>query len=813
MANRDYTIIVYKIIMLEYVYLIHFYRSAFMRTLRILALFFLCFWVYTNIKNGSTINMPLFSLSLFMQVEIFFMYKVARVLPPVSVQQNDGENLYLSCTSMVLERVITHQKTIQIIESLIKTSQGQFILQKLPADKKEVQLIEVQLQDLLTTAASLSKSAQGRFITTMDVMISYLILTESKTKLLFNKKLKQEELINILFWVRQMFKTEEYPQKKRVELYGNGIGESLTTGWTLETKKYTQDYSYIAYKQKPQIFGRDKEFALMIQAISKTENNNVLLVGDPGSGKENLVSLFASESYLHTRSKAVPHIKILELMVGPLIAGAANRSDLESRLQAIINEVSHSGNIILYIPEIQNIAGSSSYNIDLSGALLPYLKSGSIPIIASVSVGNYKSYIEKSPLIEAFTIVKLEEPDKQTSMIMLLRKAVEIEEKNHIILTYKAIEAAVEYADRYFQDSVLPGSAASVLEDVAHSVRMSTDKKSSKVYVLADDVINAIQAKTHIAITQPEGAEKDLLLHLEEKMHQRVIGQQDAIVAIAESMRRLRAGLVSLKRPISFLFLGPTGVGKTESAKALAELYFGGEDKMIRLDMSEYADEDGVKRLLGAPPGEGEERGELTDKIADHQFSLVLLDEFEKAHPKIIDLFLQVLEDGRLTDNKGKTVSFVNSIVIATSNAGAEFIREEIEKGTVVDKKFSHRLLDYLQSQHLFRPELINRFDDVVVFKPLGQAEMETIVKLMLADMAKRLQEQDIEYTNDNKLLEKIIKDGFDMEFGARPLRRYIQDNVEDIIAQKKLRDEIKRGSKVFMTVNDAGDITVTVTS
>lgn len=295
-------------------------------------------------------------------------------------------------------------------------------------------------------------------------------------------------------------------------------------------------------------------------------------------------------------------------------------------------------------------------------------------------------------------------------------------------------------------------------------------------------------------------------------MHERVIDQEHAIIAISESMRRLRAGLVSLKRPISFLFLGPTGVGKTETAKALAELYYGGEDKMIRLDMSEYADEEGVKRLLGAPPGEGEERGELTDKIADHPASLVLLDEFEKAHQKILDLFLQVLEDGRLTDNKGKTVSFVNSIVIATSNAGAEFIREEVVKGTVIDKNFSQRLLDYLQTQHLFRPELLNRFDEVVVFKPLGLPEMQAIAKILLADMTKRLQEQDITFTYDEKLLQKIITEGFDMQFGARPLRRYIQSNIEDIMAQKKLKDEIKRGNKVYMTTDEVGNVITEVT-
>lgn len=783
-----------------------------MRMIRILTLFFLSLWLYVNFKNGLGIHLPLFFASIFIQSEIFFKYKISRVLPEITVSQNNGNFISASCTTQVLERVVKLQKTVKIIDSLLKMPQAEFILSKIPLNRKEVPLTDVNFQQLIVYAAELVKSANGRFITSMDIIVSYLLIIEGDTKLLFSKQLKQEEIFEILRWARQRYSFEENPQKKRVQVYGGGFGEALTTGWTPETKKYTQDFSYTAYKMHPQILGREKEFSQMIETLSKNENNNVLLVGNPGSGRENLVSLFSMESFLHISSLSVPHIKVLELMIGPLIAGAANRSELESRLQFVIDEVSHSGNIVLYIPEFQNIAGSSSYDVDLSGALYPYLKSGRVPIIASVTLGNFKSYIEKSSIAEAFNVIKLDEPPKEVAMQMLIKKTDEIEEENHIILTYKAIEAAVDYADRYFQDAALPGSAANLLEDVAHVISLRNKKAGQGMpFVLADDVINAIQEKTHISIAAPTGTEKELLLNLESKLHERVIDQEHAITAIAESMRRLRAGLASLKRPISFLFLGPTGVGKTETAKALSELYYGGEDKMIRLDMSEYADEEGIKRLLGASPGEGEERGELTDKIADRPASLVLLDEFEKAHQKIIDLFLQVLEDGRLTDNKGKTVSFINSIIIATSNAGAEFIREEVVKGTAVDKEFSRRLLEYLQTQHLFRPELLNRFDDVVIFKPLGRPEQEAIARILLSEMTKRLLEQDITFTYDEKLLQKIINDGFDLQFGARPLRRYIQSNIEDIIAQKKLRDEIKRGSKVFMTTDENGGIQVVV--
>lgn len=802
--------------MIQYAYIMHFSNSALLRTIRILSLFFICIWLYTGVISKININIPLLLLSVFLQIEVFLRYKVAKVLPQVKVSENDGKNYYLSCTNQVLERLIANQKIPGLINSLLKTPQGRFILERIPVSYKEITFPEITFADLLQNAAAVAKLAQGKYITEMDIIVSFLLLTEQNTKLLFNKKIKAEDLIEILKWGRVKFSKEENPSKKHVEFYGGGIGEVLITGWTPETKKYTQDYSYIAYKNKPQILGREKEFSQILDIISKPENNNVLIIGDPGSGRENLVSLFAMESFLHQGSKSFPHIKVLELMIGPLIAGSTNRAELESRLQAVISEVSHSGNIVLYIPEFQNIVGSSSYNIDLSGALFPYLKSGRIPVIASVTSGNFKSFIEKSTIIEAFTVINLSEPDMETVRKMLLLKTDDIEEKNKVVLTYKAITTAVEYADRYFQDKVLPGSAANLLEDVAHNITINKSKNTpyadnKRPLVFDSDILTAIQMKTHIAVAAPEKDEKELLLHLEDKLHERVIEQEDAINAIAESMRRLRSGLVSVKRPVSFLFLGPTGVGKTETAKALADLYYGGEKNMIRLDMSEYSDAEGVKRLLGAPPGEGEERGELTDKIADHPASLVLLDEFEKANPRILDLFLQVLEDGRLTDNKGKTVSFLNCIIIATSNAGAEFIREEIVKGGIVDKGFESKFLDHLQSQHLFRPELINRFDDVVVFKPLGKKEMESIAKILILDLTKRLSDQDISFNSDELLMRKILEEGFDAQFGARPLRRYIQSNIEDIIAQKKLKDEIKRGSKVYMTVGDDGRIKTTV--
>ena len=297
-----------------------------------------------------------------------------------------------------------------------------------------------------------------------------------------------------------------------------------------------------------------------------------------------------------------------------------------------------------------------------------------------------------------------------------------------------------------------------------------------------------------------------LLLRLDNELSKYIIGQKDAILEISQGVRRLRAGLNNKEKPISFLFLGPTGVGKTLAAKTLSNIYFG-ENKMIRFDMSEYSTEEGVIRLLGGRIGS---KG-LTDEVHEHPFSLVLLDEFEKANPKIIDLFLQVLDDGRLTNNIGRTVSFADTIIIATSNAASEYIREEVAKGIVIDSNFQKNLLEVLQTKGIFRPELLNRFDGIIVFKPLGKEEVSQIVKLLLTDLSRKLLEKDIVVSFDEKVISKIANEGFDEQFGARPLRRFIQDNIENLIAQKMLNQEIKRGSKVSLSVDSANNIQVAI--
>lgn len=793
--------------MIGYARFYYIYKSLLFRTIRLFVLLFLVWIIVLDFPDLvlSELKFPLFLLTLFIVFEIFFRFKISRITPSVSLEKANPQKCLDSFTLKALEALVAARSTSLVIRFLLTKEPVKFVLNKANIGEKEIPLIDVPKKEFYEYAFLIAKEIKGDFVTTMDLIVSYLLLIEPKTNLLFNKKLKKEELLEILYWARIHF-NEEKQKEIRIDAWGEGIGETLVYGWTYETKKYTRDITY-SIKEKPIMVGRDNEYEAVIEALSKPEKNNVILVGEPGIGAGTFIRRLAYDSFYGKLPKKVYHKKFFELMIGQLLAGAGTNADLETRIGAIIDEIGHSGNIIVYLPEVENIFGGSSFNIDLSGALLPHLKDSKIGIIASCTPSNYKSLIEpKTALLNMFEIIKLEEPERDTAVKMVLENVSLIEKKNNVSVTYKAAIKALEIGQRYIPDRVLPGSAITLLIDTANSVHFKNKKT-----VEEDDVVAKIEEKTKISIAEPKKEEKELLLNLEDSLHKRVIDQNEAITAISEAIRRLRSGLSSGNKPISFLFMGPTGVGKTETAKALADLYFKGEEKMLRFDMSEFQGDDGLKRLLGAPPGQGNEKGELTEKIRDNPFSLVLLDEFEKANPQILDLFLQVLEDGRLTDNKGKTVSFINSIIIATSNAGSEFIREEISKGSIIDKTFQNKLLDLLQTKGIFKPELLNRFDGVIVFKPLTKEHVMEITKLLLNSLTKKLLEKDINVEFDNKILEKIANEGFEEEFGARPIRRYIQDNIEDLIAQKLLKDEIKRGNKVVVSADFENKIITTL--
>jgi len=728
--------------------------------------------------------------------EIFFRFKISKIMPSVSLSENDGSDIFRSFTLPSLSSYLRSGKISEVVKILLAKDSIRFLLEKSGIKEEEVPLLFLPKEKIGAYAFEIAKSIKGRFVTSTDIFASYLLFIEDDKRLLFSKNLKKEEFLHILIWARSMFPDEEHPKPYRVNFEGEGIGEDWAFGWTIESKKYMLDLTYEIYRKKPVLYNREIEYKEIIEALYSQKS--VVLVGEAGSGRGELIRSIAFDSLSGLLSGSLYHQRFFQLMVDALLAGSENQGELEERLNNLIAELAHSGNIIIFIPYFENILGASSFRLDLSGALVPYLERGIIRIVATLTPGAYKKFVEpRKDLAKVFEVVKILEPNQDLALNMLFSNTQRLEEKNKISLTYKAIRASLKYSKKYLPDFVWPGSAVTLLDDSSISAKLS-----GKSWVDEQDVINEVKNKTQIAVGKPDSKERKLLLNLEKEIHKTVIGQDEAVNVVSEAMRRIRTEIETKEKPISFLFLGPTGVGKTETAKTLARIYFGGEEKMIRADMSEYSGIDGSKKLLGSPFGEEDEEGSLADDVHNNPFSLVLLDEFEKADKKILDLFLQILDDGRLTDNKGRTVSFANTIVIATSNAASEFIREEIKKGSKIDKNFQNRLLEFLQTKGIFKPELLNRFDAIVVFRPLEESEAIQITKLMLEELKRKMKEKDIEVTFDNKIIEKIINEGFDEQFGARPLRRYLQDNIEDFIAQKMLREEIKRGDKITISTD-----------
>jgi len=624
-------------------------------------------------------------------------------------------------------------------------------------------------------------------------------------EMLYELEVDGDKLANTVAWFRVNRRLlENYNSYRRSALLkpSGHMNRSYTAIATPTLDHFSYDLTVKAkYGQLDICVGREKEIEEIFSALTGG-HNSVLLVGPSGVGKRTIIGGLAQLMVEEQVPRLLKDKRLVELDVSRLVSGASP-AQAEERLLSSINEVSRSGNIILYIDNIENLIGisaGSQESLDLSEVLSEAISRRHIYCLASVDIKNYSRFVENKSIGEAMTTVGIKEPDNNEAIQMLESKVGELEAKYDIYIIYSALEQAVAMSSRYLHDKFLPLKAFDLLEKAALVAAKKAQNNPDDSFCTKEEVAAAISELTGVPASKVTASESQKLLNLEHEIHQRLVDQEEAVNAVAASLRRARAELKDSKRPIaSFLFLGPTGVGKTELAKAVSEVYFGDEDYLIRIDMSEYQHPDSVRKMIGDVDGT---LGYLTEAVRKKPFALILFDEIEKAHPDILNLFLQMLDDGRLTDGQGRTISFAESIIIATSNIGAVFIQEQIKMKAALTS-IRQELIDNQLNQYL-RPELINRFDGIIVFKPLSRADVLAIATLMLKKIKKKLALQGFSLKADKDGVAILASQGYDPKFGARPLRRLLQDKVEDIIATKILAGELARRDTIVIN-NRAG--------
>ncbi|WP_247950343.1 ATP-dependent Clp protease ATP-binding subunit [Streptococcus constellatus] len=623
----------------------------------------------------------------------------------------------------------------------------------------------------------------------------------------------------------------------------NMMGMPPATSGGLED--YTRDLTEMAHTGLLEpVIGRDKEISRMLQILSRKTKNNPVLVGDAGVGKTALALGLAQRVAAGQVPNELAKMRVLELDLMNVVAGTRFRGDFEERMNNIINDIEADGHVILFIDELHTIMGSGSgidSTLDAANILKPALARGTLRTVGATTQEEYQKYIEKdAALSRRFAKVAIEEPTVADSIAILQGLKKTYEDHHKVVITDSAIETAVKYAHRYLTSKHLPDSAIDLLDEAAATVqnkgpqnhvkvelsavdealmagnwnKVSTllEKESQpivyKLRVKDEDVLATLSSLSGIPVQKLTQTDAKKYLNLEKELHKRVIGQNEAISAISRAIRRNQSGIRTSKRPIgSFMFLGPTGVGKTELAKALAEVLFDDETALIRFDMSEYMEKFAASRLNGAPPGYVgyEEGGELTEKVRNRPYSVLLFDEVEKAHPDIFNVLLQVLDDGVLTDSKGRKVDFSNTIIIMTSNLGATSLRDDKTVGFGArDVRFDHENMEKRMMEELkkaYRPEFINRIDEKVVFHSLTSEDMQEVVKIMVQPLISSLAEKEIKLKFQPSALKLLAQEGYDPEMGARPLRRILQTRVEDHLSELLLAGELKTGQSLKVGV------------
>ena len=657
--------------------------------------------------------------------------------------------------------------------------------------------------------------------------------------------------------------------KRELGALSNPKNKKKSSFPTLE--QYSRDLTEAAREDRlDPVVGRNAEVERVMQILCRRMKNNPCLVGEPGVGKTAVVEGLAQMIASGTVPEILADKRILSLDLSGMVAGSKYRGEFEERIKRVIAEVRAAGNVILFVDELHTLigAGGAEGAMDASNILKPALSRGEVQMIGATTRTEYRKYIEKDAALERrFQPVYVEEPTREETIAILQGLRSKYEEHHGVTISDDALEAATDYAIRYINDRFLPDKAIDLIDEAASRKKLGifagnktakkaeetrhnleealeaalaegdieaaqalkkdldkTDKKIEKtkhnmrekeqeqMLVTEEDVADVVSVWTKIPVSKITQTESQRLLKLEEILHKRVVGQNEAVETVAKAIRRGRVGLKDPKRPIgSFLFLGPTGVGKTELSKALAEAMFGNENAIIRVDMSEYMEKHSVSKMIGSPPGYVgfEEGGKLSEQVRKNPYSVILFDEIEKAHPDVFNVLLQVLDDGRITDSQGRTVDFKNTIIIMTSNAGAQRIVDpkklgfsNVENAESEHKDMKNNVME--EVKRMFKPEFLNRIDDIIVFRALSKEDVKGIAALMLKELKNRLAKQmDITLTYGDTVKNFIFEKGYDKKYGARPLKRAIQNNIEDSLAEEILSGKIQASDKVSMTVVD----------
>lgn len=682
---------------------------------------------------------------------------------------------------------------------------------------------DLSLKDLVTQAAQIASDIGAPRITASAVFLGLIRQAPTAETVLQHWQTNINELTEVARWYHHLERLAHQPSPlfnpANLKSTG-GIGRDWAAGYTPTLEKFASALT----RQLSPTFGdhylaHAETIDQIERVLARSGRHNVLVIGESGVGKRTIVLGLAWRIHFGKTLRPLRHKRVLELDVSALLAGVSIAGELEARLVRILNEAVAAGNVVLFVDRLERLFGAEAGQAGVVNAgeiLIPYLESSSLQLVGTTTFADYHRFFERQPgVVTQFERVEAREPKPDQILKILEEVAPTFETRYGLLISYPALKEVITIAARYLSNRKFPEKAIDLLDEAAVHLVSSTHERT----LLPEHIDEVVSQKTNIPIGKVDSQEKDKLLHLETELHQRVVNQQEAIESIAQALRRARTGVSRQDRPIgTFLFLGPTGVGKTETAKSLAAIYFGSEKTMIRLDMNEFQNVASINQLIG---GSGFEAGGfLTNAVKERPFSVLLLDEIEKAHPSILNLFLQLLDEGRLQDAAGEVIDFTNTIVIGTSNAGAEWVREKLTAARLmVDGRsmiannsdqpsssvyspasFKQELLEFLQHHNIFRPEFLNRFDAIVTFRPLKEEELIKVVDLHVKRINKNLADKEMSIVMTQQAAAKLAEIGFDPQFGARALARAIQQKVENLIADKILRGQLQPGGVLEIT-------------